>query len=201
MKKSPTTSVAFFLIAICLVSTHPLVASPIDGKKSLSIEPGIGISPMPIMDMTFSNIVQYDFTKRLSIISYSSLKENNLFLRNFNYIRSADNHTLSQKIGIGASLFTERSQHTFSFLGGVNYDTYHEFLENPDFEKVDVRIQSWSPDFGFMYNLKLGQKKCFFSFRMYLPLAPYPLLTRDVNAIDSNIGNISIEAGIGFRLK
>ena len=54
---------------------------------------------------------------------------------------------------------------------------------------------------GVMYNLKLGQKKYFFSYRMYIPLSPYPLKTIDINAVDGNLANISLEMGVGIRLK
>lgn len=170
-------------------------------KGKITIEPGIGISPMPIMDMNLSNIVQWEINKRLSLISYTSIKENNLFLRNFNYIKGSNNHSITQNFGVGTSFSTKRSNHTFSLLGGVKYDTYRETLDNPKFDKVDVTIKSWSPDLGIMYNLKLGRKKYFFSYRMYIPLSPYPLITPDFTANDGNLANVSLEFGLGIRLK
>lgn len=177
------------------------LASVKKAKYKITVEPGIGISPMPIMDMTLSNVVQIRITKRLSAISYTSLKENNLFFRNFNYIKSTNNHTLTKELGIGSSFYTKRSIHTLSLLGGIKYDTYHETLDNPKFEKVDVTIKSWSPEAGMMYNLKLGKKKYFFSYRMYIPLFPYPVKTIDNTAVDGNLANVSLEFGLGIRLK
>lgn len=200
MKTFQIYTKAFLLGALIFFSQHELSAQTEEGKFTVSVEPGIGISPMPLMDMTLSNIIQVGVTKRLSVISYSSIRENNLFLRNFNYIRSSNNHTLTQKLGLGISLCTSRSNHTFSLIGGLQYNTYRETLDNPKFETVDVRMKSWSPDFGLMYNLKLGQKKYFFSYRMYIPLSPYPLMTRDFTASDANLANVSIEIGIGIRL-
>jgi hypothetical protein len=171
------------------------------GKYKITIEPGIGISPMPIVDMNLSNIIQVGITKRFSIISYTSIKENSLFKRNFNYIKTTNNHSLTQNLGMGTSFYTRRSIHTVSLLAGIKYDTYHESLDNPKFEKVDVTIKSLSPDMGMMYNLKLGRKKYFFSYRMYIPLNPYPLRSRDLNAIDGNLSTISLEMGVGIRLK
>lgn len=167
----------------------------------ITIEPGIGISPMPIMDMTISNVIQIRLTKRFSAISYTSLKENNLFLRNFNYIKTIDNYTITQKLGIGLSFYTKRSIHTLSLIAGIKYDTYHEILDNPKFEKVEVTIESCSPDFGIMYGIKLGRKKYFFSYRMYIPLFPYPIETTDITAVDANLANVSLEFGVGIRLK
>jgi hypothetical protein len=191
-----------YTIIIMLVSIYSFAQSDStkNYKNTITIEPGIGISPMPIMDMTLSNIVQWGINKRLKVVSYTSLKENNLFLRNFNYIKGSNNHTITQKFGVGTSFYTKRSEHTFSLLGGVKYDTYRETLDNPKYDKITVSVQSWSPDTGILYNLKLGKKKYFFSYRMYIPLSPYPLITRDLSASDGNISNVSLEAGLGIRL-
>jgi hypothetical protein len=86
-------------------------------------------------------------------------------------------------------------------MAGIKYGAYKETLENPDFETVSASVSSVSPDVGLMYNLKLGKKKYFFSYRMYIPLYPYPFKTSDVNAIDANMANISMEFGLGIRLK
>ena len=64
-----------------------------------------------------------------------------------------------------------------------------------------MSVSSVSPDFGLMYNLKLGKKKYFFSYRMYLPLYPYPFESGDVNSIDGNLANVTLEFGVGIRLK
>ena len=174
------------------------------GKKAtykITVEPGIGISPMPIMDMALSNIVQVRLTGRLSAISYTSIRENNLFLRNFNYIKSTNNYTLTQKLGVGSSFYTKRNIHTLSLLAGITYDTYHETLDNPRFERVDVQVESWRPDMGIMYKLTLGGKKYFFSYRMYIPLFPYPVKTADSTGIEGNMANVSFEIGLGIRIK
>ena len=190
-----------FLGSITSFAQDDSLKSTKKAKYKITVEPGIGISPMPIMDMTISNIMQFRITKRLSAISYTSLKENNLFLRNFNYIKTTNNHTLTKKIGIGSSFYTKRSIHTLSLLAGIKYDTYHETLNNPKFEKVGVTIKSWSPDFGLMYNMKLGKKKYFFSYRIYVPLFLFPIKTIDMSAIDGHLANISFEIGAGIRLK
>lgn len=200
MKKIQIYIAILFFGTLSSFSQNDSKSSPKKAKYKITFEPGIGISPMPIMDMTLSNIIQVRITNRLSAISYTSFKENNLFLRNFNYIKSTNNYTLTQKLGIGSSFYTKRSIHTVSFLGGIKYDTYHETLDNPEFEKVDVTIKTLSPDAGLMYNLKLGRKKYFFSYRMYIPLFPYPIKTIDITGIDGNLANVSLEIGLGIRL-
>lgn len=168
---------------------------------TLTIEPGIGINPYPSSDFIVSNVLQWNLQRRLSIISYTTYSANNAFNRTFNYITNDYNYTLSQKFGIGTTFYAKKSSHTISILGGIKYDTYKETLDKPAFEKVSVSFESFSPDFGLMYNLKMGRKKYFFSYRMYIPLYPYPLLTSDVLASDANIANVSMEIGVGIRLK
>jgi len=201
MKKSQLFITFLFSGILSSFAQNDSLNVPKKTSYKMTVEPGIGISPMPIMDMTLSNIVQVRITKRLSVISYTSIKENNLFLRTFNYIKSTNNYTLTQKLGAGPSFYRKRSIHTLSLLAGIKYDTYHETLNNPKFEKVDVTIKSWSPDVGMMYNIKLGKNKYYFSYRMYIPLFPYPIKTMDITGIDGNLANVSLEIGLGIRLK
>jgi hypothetical protein len=200
MKINQILIVAFTLATINTFSQQDSLGRE-KRKNRITIEPAIGISPLPIVDMNLSNIIQLELTKRFSVISYTSIKDNNLFKRNFNYIRTINNISLSQNIGVGASLYSKKGMHTFSLLGGIKYDTYHEFLDNPEFEKADVKITTLTPDLGFMYNAKIGRKKYFMSYRVYLPLNPYPLQTTDFTAIDGNLANVSLEIGCGIRIK
>ena len=148
-----------------------------------------------------SNIVQWNIEKRLSIVSYTSYAYNNAMDRDFNYIRTDYNNSLSQKFGIGTSLYGKRSSHTFSMMAGIKYDAYQETLHNPEFEPVIASVKSVSPDFGLMYNWKIGKGKCFFSYRMYLPIYPYPLKSFDIWTLDGNLANITMEFGMGIRLQ
>ena len=169
--------------------------------RKLTIEPAIGITPMPISDVVISNLLQWNVKKQLSIISRSSISFNSAFNRNFNYIHTDYSYLLSQTIGIGTLFYLKHSSHTFSFMAGIKYDATQETLNNPEFEKVSYATSTVSPDFGLMYNYKLGKKKYFFSYRMYIPLYPYPFKTSDINSMDSNLANISFEFGIGIRIK
>ncbi len=167
----------------------------------LTIEPGVGLNPMPISDVLISNIVQYNIRPKLNVLSYSSYTFNSAFLRNFNSIHTDYSYAITQKLGVGTSVYSKHTSHTLALLVGVKYIAYKETLDNPEFENVSASIKSFNPDFGLMYTLKIGQKKYFFSYRMYLPLNPYPFKTTDVSAIDGNLANISLEIGLGIRLQ
>ena len=168
---------------------------------TLTIEPAVGLNPYTMGNVLVSNIAQWNIEKRLSIISYTMYAYNNAMSRDFNYIRTAYNNSLSQKFGIGTSLYGKRSSHTFSMMAGIKYDTFKETLHNPDFEQVSVSVKSVSPDVGLMYNWKLGKGKYFFSYRMYLPIYPYPLKSFDIWSLDGNLANITMEFGMGIRLQ
>jgi hypothetical protein len=86
-------------------------------------------------------------------------------------------------------------------MAGIRYDAYKETLENPDIEKVSASVSSVSPDVGLLYNLKIGKKKYFFSYRMYIPLYPYPLISSYIWSLNDNMVNFSLEFGLGIRLK
>jgi len=167
--------------------------------RRITIEPAIGLEPMS--DLIISNLVQLNIKKRLSIVSYTSYSYNNAMQRDFSYIKTNYNYTLSQKFGVGTSLYTKHSSHTFSLMSGIRYDAYKETLENPDFEKVSASVSSLSPDLGLLYNLKIGKKKYFFSYRMYIPMYPYPIISSDIWSLNDNLVNLSLEFGLGIILK
>lgn len=167
--------------------------------RRITIEPAIGLELMS--DINVSTLEQFNLKKRLSIVSYSSYSYNNALQRDFNYIKTNYNYSISQKFGVGTSLYTKHSSHTFSLMAGIRYDAYKETLENPDFEKVSGSLSSFSPDLGVLYNLKIGKKKYFFSYRMYIPLYPYPVISSDIWSLNDNLVNLSFEFGLGIRLK
>jgi hypothetical protein len=169
--------------------------------RILTIEPAIGMETSQMFDLILSNLVQWNIKKRLGIVSYTSYSYNNAMDRDFNFIKTNYNYSLSQKFGIGTSLYTKHSSHTFSFMAGIRYDAYKETLENPDFEEVSASVSSVSPDVGLLYNIKVGKKKYFFSYRMYIPLYPYPFQSSDILSTDGNIANLSLEFGLGIMLR
>lgn len=193
----------FFLNLSTLVAQNDGVAEPTKeySLKQLKIAPAIGLNPWPMSDLVISNLVQWEFKKHLSLVSYTAYTYNNVFLRDFNYIKTNYNYSLSQKVGVGTSIYSKRTSHSFSLLGGIKYNSFKETLEHPEFEKVSASASSLSPDFGCMYHLQVGKKKYFFSYRMYIPLYPYPVQRLDITAIDGNMANVSLEFGLGVRLK
>lgn len=169
--------------------------------RVLTIEPGIGIHTNFGTDLLFTNLVQWNPKKRIAIVSYSSYNINNIFLTKFNGVSTEYNYSINQKFGIGTTFYAKRSSNTFLFLAGAKYTTYKETLVDPDKNKVSASINSFSPDYGLMYSLKKGVKKYFFSFRMYIPLYPWPVKDISTSVVDGNMNNISLEFGVGLKIK
>ena len=196
--------ITFLLFSISVLGLQKDTTSTADMDypvRKLTIEPGIGINPWPMPDMLLTNLVQWNIDKRWSILSFSSISYNNAFLREFNYIKTNYNYSISQKFGIGVSLYTENTSHMFSFIAGIKYDAFKETLENPEFENVSASENSVSPDLGLLYNLKVGKGDFFYNFRTYIPLYPYPTKSLDIWSIQGNLSNLSLEFGVGICLE
>jgi hypothetical protein len=84
---------------------------------------------------------------------------------------------------------------------GVKYTAFRETLDNPNFDKISTAISALSPDYGMMYSFKRGWKKYYFTYRMYLPLYPWPTKGSDILYADGNMNNIALELGMGIKLK
>ncbi len=169
--------------------------------RQLTIEPGIGIHTNFGTDLLVSNLIQWNPQKHLSLASHSSFNINNLFQRDFNGIKTNHNYSINQKFGVGTTFYSKRSSNTFLLMAGVKYTSFQETLINPDHNKVSTSINSISPDYGVMYSLKKGVKKYFFSFRMYVPLYPWPIKDLDISSSDGNMNNIALEFGVGIKIK
>jgi hypothetical protein len=168
--------------------------------RQITIEPAIGIHTNFGVDLLITNLVQWNPKKHLSLASHSSFNINNTTQRYFNGIKTDYNYSINQKFGVGTTLYTKKSSHTFLFMVGAKYTTYSKTLDDERFDKVNATISSFSPDYGFMYSLKKGWKKCFFTFRMYVPLYPWPTKGSDAFYLDGNMNNIALEFGMGFRI-
>ncbi len=169
--------------------------------RLLTIEPGIGIHTNFGVDLLLTNLVQWNPYKRLSIASHSSFNVNNITQRNFNHIKTNYNYSINQKFGVGTSLYSKRSTHTFLLMVGAKYTSYKETLDSDDFENTSVAIDALSPDYGLMYSLKRGWEKCFFTVRTYLPLYPWPTKGSNPLYLDGNMNNIALELGIGVKIR
>ncbi len=169
--------------------------------RKLTIQPAIGLHPAFFSDVVLSNLIQWKVNRHLSFASHTSYDINDVSMRNFNYIKTNYNFSFNQKFGVGTTVYRQQTSHSFFLMGGVKYDAFKQTLNNPEFEKVAVSVSSLSPDYGVFYNLKAGKKKYFFSFSMYVPIYPYPTNGFDINSIQANMANFSLEMGIGIRLK
>lgn len=169
--------------------------------RRLTLEPAIGINPYPTADLLISGLVQWNSSKRLGIVSYTSFAYNNAFQRSSGNVKNDYNYSLGQKFGIGTSRYGKRAAHSLALLAGVKYDASKETLEDPDNADVTASVRSVGPVLGLMYNLKVGKQKHYFSFRTYIPLYPYPIKTLDAWSLDGNLANVSLEFGVGVRLK
>lgn len=122
-------------------------------------------------------------------------------LKEFSHIKTDYNYSLNQKFGAGMMFHKKRGTHTLMLMAGVKYTAYKETLDNPDFDKVSTSISAISPDYGIMYSAKRGWKKYFFTYRVYLPLYPFPIKGSNILYTESNMNNIALEFGIGMKVK
>ena len=201
----PTRYTFFFLLLVSLQAsaqgdTTSLSALSYPLRK-LTVEPAIGVNPYPNSDLLLTNLVQWNSSKRLALVSYTSFAFNNAFERTSGHVRSDYNHSLSQKFGIGTSRYCKRAVHSIALLAGVKYDAFQETWVDAEHGDVTARVKTTDPDVGLMYNVKVGRQKHYFSFRTYIPLYPYPIKTLDAWSLDGNLANVSLEFGVGIRLK
>lgn len=169
--------------------------------RLLTIEPSVGIHTNMGTDLLLSAMVQWNPKRNLAFASHSSYNINNITSRDLESVHTDYNYSLSQRFGAGATLYGKRSSHSFFLMGGINYTAYQETLMNPGLEPVSSSVSSQSPDYGFMYSLKKGVKNCYFTFRAYIPLYPWPMKGSDINYIDANMNTISLEFGVGIKLR
>ena len=169
-------------------------------RKTITIQPGIGMRTNFGKDLVFTNLVVAQPLKHVSVAAHTSLSYNNLLHRNFNYIKTNYNYSVGQSVGAGATLFGKRSSHSLLLMFGIKYTDFKETLENPKFEKVSASINATSPDMGLRYNFTYGIKKYFFHSGLYLPLYPYPVKTSNIEAVTGNLSSIRLEVGLGIRM-
>jgi hypothetical protein len=180
------------------MSTQSSTPSPV---RQLTIEPGIGLHSNFGTDFLIANLIQWNPNKRLSLASHTSYNINNPAQRKFNGIKTNHDYSINQKFGVGTSFYSKRSSNTFMLMAGFKYTSFQETLINPDGNQVTASINSLSPDYGMMYSLKKGVKKYFFSFRVYVPIYPWPVKDVEIHASDGNMNNIALEFGIGIKIK
>ncbi len=190
-----------FVLAI-LTSTTVLAQKqiPTELVRELTIEPGIGVHTNFGTDLLITNLVQWNPSKRFSLASHSSFNFNNSLQRDVNYVKTDYNYSINQKFGAGTTFYLKKSSHSFLLMVGFKYTAFKETLYHPDLDNVSVAIDGFKPDYGLMYSYKRGLKKCFFTFRTYIPLYPWPVKGSDVDYFDGNRDNIALEFGVGVRI-
>ncbi|AZA83107.1 hypothetical protein C1637_19830 [Chryseobacterium lactis] len=164
-------------------------------KSTFEIKPAVGATGTPIKP-TLSVMVLHSLDHRFSIASHSMLSFL-LFENTPDYITTNYNYSLSQKFGVGYSLYGKRrkARHSLFVLGGIRHITFKETMENPDLDKITVSTRSTVADYGLMYEFSLGKKRYTFDTRIYCPLSPiqyYPQGTL------TNL--VYLEMGIGIKL-
>jgi hypothetical protein len=204
MKLKSFLSFAALLVGYTLCSAQVNETKP-DASPSLArnltIEPGIGIHTNFGTDVLIANLIQWNPNRRLSFAAHSSYGINNVTQRNFSHIKTNYNFSLSQKLGVGTSLYRQKSSSTFFLMAGVKYTSYQESLEHPNLDKVSVSIQALSLDYGVLYSFKRGWKKYFFTSRFYLPLHPWLTKGAHMDNIQGTLRDIALEFGVGIKIK
>jgi hypothetical protein len=201
MKLKIHLSLVLLLGAFTYANAQKDIAPAHSLMRRLTIEPGVGIHTNFGTDVLISNLVQWNPNKRLAIASYSSFNINNVTQRNFNHIKTDYNYSFNQKFGVGTTVYSKKSSHTFLLMMGMKYTAYQETLDHPNFDKVSIATSSFSPDNGVMYSFKRGWKKYFFTTRFYLPLSPWLTKGAKIENIQGTLRDTAIEFGVGIKLK
>lgn len=187
------------LLLICLytfIGIQLQAQDTLRQKKVLEIKPAIGATGSPVKT-TVSVMMLHPLNSRFSVVSHSMISFS-LFRNSFDeYIKTHYNYSLSQKLGIGYSLYGKKgkSRHTLLALGGIRHIAFKETLQNPDLEQISISTHSTVGDYGLMYEFSVGKKRYTFDTRLYLPFSPiryYPQGTL------TNL--VYLEVGIGIRL-
>lgn len=168
--------------------------------RQLTIEPGLGIHTNFGTDLLFTNLITWNLRKHISIAAHTSLNINNITQRYSNGIKTNYNYSINQKFGAGTTIYAKKWSHSFLLMVGAKYTTFRETLDDERFDKVATTISSFSPDYGLMYSLKRGWKKYFLTYRVYVPLYPWPTKGSDILYLEGNMDLIALEVGIGMKM-
>jgi hypothetical protein len=177
-----------------------MVAKGPSPVRQLTIEPGFGIHTNFGTDFLITNLVQWNPSKHFSIATHTSFNINNVTQRYFNGIKTNYNFSINQKFGLGATFYSSKRSHTFLLMVGAKYTTYRETLAHERFDRIGTTISSFSPDYGLMYSLKKEWQRYFMTYRVYVPLYPWPTKGSNILYLDSNFDNLALEVGIGMRI-
>jgi hypothetical protein len=189
-------------LLLSIIATTALAQEPAQRKgknfpsSTLTTELGIGLPLLQIVtpqrDWILSNQTQYNINRKLSLVSHTALT---LYASTFrdtkDYLSTAHSFSLTERLGLGTTFYTRGTANGFFLLGGLKYSSVKSTMNHPDFPEETVSYSSLVPEYGLMYNVKVGRKKYFFSGRLYVPLNNLPLELAE---------SVSIELGAGMRL-
>lgn len=99
------------------------------------------------------------------------------------------NLSIAQRIGAGVAIGKERFNHTFLLMAGPRYYRLRETHSYSNFEDASTTVSTWIPDVGFLYNLKIGKGKKYFTTQLSVPFLLIP----------DNLMGVSLSFGIGFQ--
>lgn len=195
--------IKLFLTLLLLTNTYAFAQdnTPKSIDRILSIEPGAGIHTNFGTDFLLTNLVQWNVTTRFTLAGYTSFNFNNIFQRDFNYIKTEYNYSINQKFGFGTTFYSIKNSHSFLVLAGAKYTEFKETLDNPNFDRVSISISSLSPDYGLMYSFKKGCNKYFFTSRIYVPLSPWLTKGAKIENLQGTFRDVALELGLGIKIK
>jgi hypothetical protein len=164
--------------------------------RKWTLEPAVGMrvsAAFGLVDIQVSCLTQYTINRRLSVASHTAFSFDLNTFKAFKNIDQKYSVTVFQKFGIGTTLYTKRTSHSFFLMAGGKYFTYSGSIKNPRLEdNVQSKFNTFSFDKGLMYNLKIGRGSPYFSGRIYAPIFDGKWIA---------IENAAVELGVGFQLK
>ncbi|MBC9914674.1 hypothetical protein [Chitinophaga varians] len=162
----------------------------------LTIKPAVGVLPwsLPVKALTAVTL-EYPLKGNWVLGAHTMLAS--AVAKNTYNIETNYSLQFSQKFGVGYSMTGPRKlvRLTLLAMGGARRIAFKETLDYPGLEKITTKSSTLMPDVGLLVDWSLGRKRYTFNVRTYLPFYPfegYPV---------STFQNISIEMGVGMRLK
>lgn len=165
---------------------HKLTVEPAVGTKFASFAGGT-------LDIQPAVLVQYNLHPRLNFILHTATSLD-IKTSHFKNVKTKNNYTSSQRIGVGTTLYSRKTANSFYLTGGAKHHMYSAKMNNKHLsETVEVDIDKWYADWGLLYAFKWGRKRTFFTTRIY-----FPLLVEDTGY--NLIENTTIEFGVGLKI-
>lgn len=138
-------------------------------------------------------LVKYNMWKNLAVGTQTNISRSYRSMGEVVSISSDDfrsiNFTYTQRFGVGAVIGKERFNHTFLLMTGPKYYRLNETHNYPQFEESTVKVSTWIPDAGFLYSLKIGKQKTYFTTQVYIPFLLIP----------DNLMGVTLSFGVGIQ--